>query len=196
MSKVTVYFDLICPYCYLGRGFWLEMQKERPVESEWIPWELNPDLPPGGSPVAPERQKARIDKLRELAGGYRAFSDEPNAFSASSRNALLGLEFARAQGKAEDYIERFFAAYYRERVNISTIDEVTRLGAEVGLNAKALRASVESREYEDTLARNDRDAEAMGLEVMPSYTSDGRLLMAGSVRMDFNEFRAQYLSVF
>ena len=30
---VTVYFDFVCPFCYLGRSFWMRMQEERPVES-------------------------------------------------------------------------------------------------------------------------------------------------------------------
>ena len=34
---VTVYFDFVCPFCYLGRGFWMRMQEERPVESTWVP---------------------------------------------------------------------------------------------------------------------------------------------------------------
>lgn len=195
MTKVKVYFDLVCPYCYLGRGFWLEMQKERPVEADWVPWELNPDMAPEGRPLSHIRLAAGNSALQHLSSGLREFSSEPNPVSANSHNALLGLEFARLHGKAEDYIDRIFRANYAERVNISGIDEVTRLGAEVGLDAAALRASVAARAYEETIAQHDRDAEAMGLEVVPSFTSGGKLLLAGSTQMDFAEFREKYLAV-
>lgn len=194
-TKVKVYFDLICPYCYLGRGFWLKMQEERPVEAEWVPWELNPNLPAEGRPLPATRLKAGNENLLRLSGGVREFSAGPNPVAANSHNALLGLEFARAHGKAEEYIERLFRANYVEEVNISGLDEVTRLGAEIGLDPEGLRASISSREYEPTLEQHDRDAEGMGLEVVPSFTRDGKLLLAGSTRMDFAEFREKYLSV-
>lgn len=191
---VKVYFDLICPYCYLGRGFWMKMQEERPVEAEWTPWEIHPDTRPDGDPQPPERLRSMRENLPRLSEGIREFRPEPNPIAANSRNALLGLEFARARGRTDAYIERVYRAYFVEGVNISGAEEIARLGAEAGLDATALLASVASREYEDVLAQNDRDAEAMGLEVVPSFVRDGKLAFQGSTRMKFAEFREKYLA--
>ena len=194
MPKVKVYFDLICPYCYLGRGFWMKMQAERPVETEWTPWEIHPEAQPDGDPQPMERLKSMRENLPRLSDGIREFSPEPNHVAANSHNALLALEFARAQGKIDAYIERVYRAYFVEGVNISGIDEVVRLGAEAGLDGEKLRASIASREYENVLTRNDTDAEAMGLEVVPSFVQDGKLMLQGSTKMDFAEFREKYLA--
>ncbi len=193
MLKVKVYFDLICPYCYLGRGFWMKMQAEYPVETKWTPWEIHPEAQPGGEPQRPERLASMRANLPKLSGGIRAFSAEPNPVASNSHNALLALEFARANGKADDYIERVYRAYFVEGVNISGIDEVVRLGAEVGLDTEKLRASVASREYEAVLTKNDQDAEAMELEVVPSFVQGGKLVLQGSTTMNFEEFREKYL---
>ena len=85
-------------------------------------------------------------------------------FTTAGRDAYAGLEFARTQGKIDAYIERVYRAYFVEGVNISGLDTIVRLGAEAGLDAEKLRASVASRQFENILTQNDTDAEAMGLE--------------------------------
>ena len=97
---VTVYFDFVCPFCYLGRGFWMRMQEERPVESTWVPWEIHPEYPPEGGPEKSDaRARADLNRYRALGGDICRF--ELGHFSSNTRNALMGLEFARAAGRAD-----------------------------------------------------------------------------------------------
>ena len=192
--SVKVFFDLNCPFCYLGRGYWLKMQQELPVETEWVPWEAHPEMPLEGFPKTEAKAEADVKRYRALGGEVRHF--EKNLRSSSTHNALLGLEFARAAGKEEAYIERLFAAYFAEGLDISPLDTVARLAKEVGLDGEALKKSVESKEYEAVLTELDREAEGMGLEVVPSFVRGGKLLLAGSTTMTFEEFREKYRAAF
>lgn len=192
MSDVKVYFDLACPYCYLARGFWTKMQKECPIKMDWVPWEAHPEFPPEGQ-AREGNEEARLKKLRALGGDLRRF--ETNSRWPNTHNALLGLEFARASGKLDDYIERVYKAYFVEGVDISGLNEILRLGGEVGLDKSALEKSIRNKEYEQVLVDLDKEAEGMGLEVVPSFVQKGKLVLEGSQTMDFNEFKEKYLSV-
>ena len=49
--KIEIYSDTICPWCYVGLARLQEAlaaRPDRPVELAWLPFELNPDLPPEG----------------------------------------------------------------------------------------------------------------------------------------------------
>ena len=71
---VTVYFDFVCPFCYLGRSFWMRMQEERPVESTWVPWEIHPEYPPEGGPEKSDaRARADLNRYRALGGDICRF---------------------------------------------------------------------------------------------------------------------------
>lgn len=192
MSDVKIYFDLACPYCYLARGFWMKMQKERPVKMDWVPWEAHPEFPPEGKPKEGD-DEARLKKLRALSGGIREFG--VNGRWPNTHNALLGLEFARSKGKIDDYIERIYKAYFVEGVDISGLDEVVRLGEEIGLNRADLEKSIRTKEHEQVLVALDKEAEGMGLEVVPSFVQKGKLVLEGSTTMDFEEFKEKYLEV-
>lgn len=191
---VTAYFDFLCPFCYLGRGFWMKMQEERPVETEWVPWEIHPEYPPeGGAAKSDAKAEADLKRYRALGGDIRRF--EPGHAVSNTRNALMGLEFARAAGKTDAYMERVFRAIFVEDTNVSSVEAVVKLGVEVGLDGGALERSLRSGEYASVLTERDREAETMGLEVVPSFVQDGKLALAGSTTMNFEEFRSKYLAV-
>lgn len=193
MSDVKVYFDLACPYCYLAWGFWKEMRKDHPVEMDWVPWEAQPELPPEGRVKRGDGEEA-LKKLLALSGGVQQFGP-PNRVWPNTHNALLGLEFARSKGKVENYIERVYRAYFVEGADISKLSEVVRLGGEIGLNEAELEKSVSAKEYEQVLVDLDKEAEAMELKVVPSFVQKGKLVLEGSVTMNFDEFKEKYLAV-
>ena len=192
--RVTAYFDFLCPYCYLGRGFWLKMQEERPVETEWVPWAIHPDYPPEGGPRKSDaRAEEDLRHYRALGGAIRPFA--LSRVVSNTRNALMGLEFARAAKRTDAYIERVFRAIFMEETNVSSVEAVVTLGAEVGLDRSALEKSLLSGEYGSVLLERDREAEGMGLEVVPSFVQDGKLVLAGSTTMTFEEFRTKYRAI-
>lgn len=191
---VEVYFDFLCPFCYLGRGFWTRMQEERPVAAEWVPWEIHPEYPAEGAPRKSDaKAEADLRRYRALAGDVRHF--EAVHVAPNTHNALMGLEFARVAGRTDAYIERIFRAVFVEDTDVSSVGAVVALGGEVGLDRGALERSLLSGEYGRALAERDREAEAMGLEVVPSFVQDGKLVLAGSTTMKFEEFRSKYLAV-
>ena len=191
--SVRVFFDFTCPYCYLARGFLKKMQRERALKTEWVPWEIAPELPSDGATIPEEKRAGSLERYRDLAGDSCRF--EMMTHSPNTHNALLGLEFARSVGMADAYTDRFFKARFIEDINFSSVDTVVKVGVEAGLDEAALRRSIEDKRYENVLTELDREAEGMGLEVVPSFVQDGKLVLAGSTTMKFGEFREKYLAL-
>ncbi len=191
--SVRVFFDFTCPYCYLAREFLKKMQRELAVETEWVPWEIAPERPSEGAQIPEEKRAGSLERYRDLADDICRF--EMMTLSPNTHNALLGLEFARSVGMADVYTDRFFKARFIEDINFSSVDAVVKLGAEAGLDERALRRSIEDKQYEDVLTELDSEAEGMGLEVVPSFVQDGKPVLAGSTTMKFDEFREKYLAL-
>ena len=48
--KIAVYSDVICPWCFVGKRRLERALREVGAEASvtWLPFELNPDMPPEG----------------------------------------------------------------------------------------------------------------------------------------------------
>jgi predicted DsbA family dithiol-disulfide isomerase len=57
---IEAFSDVICPWCYIGKRRLekaLELLGDRhDVRDLWRPFELNPEMPPGGSTAGPTSQ--------------------------------------------------------------------------------------------------------------------------------------------
>ena len=52
MNSITIYSDLICPWCYIGKRRMEEALRQLPADMQvsrsWHPFQLNPDMPREG----------------------------------------------------------------------------------------------------------------------------------------------------
>jgi predicted DsbA family dithiol-disulfide isomerase len=190
MSKIQVYFDFVCPYCYLGKGYYDRFREEHPdaLEPDWIGWELHPEYPPEGIRLSRPGSSERLREMGRPVG--RTFADPD--FVPNTRQALQAVEHVRATRpeRASALVERLFVAYWAERRDPGSREELLALAAEVGIDAAELRIALEEGRHIPDLEANDRRAEReLKLEVVPSFVRGDRLLLAGSTRMTYGEFR-------
>ncbi len=79
MSRIDVYADIVCPWCYIGKKRLekaLAMRPDLSVERRWRPFQLRPEMPESGLPWA--------EFVREKFGG------EKNARPAFEQVTQLG----------------------------------------------------------------------------------------------------------
>jgi predicted DsbA family dithiol-disulfide isomerase len=190
MPKLQVYFDFTCPYCYLGKGYFDRFREENPdvPEPDWVSWELHPEYPPEGVRLP---RSAASDRLREMGRPVgRTFGDP--YFVPNTRQALQAVGHARSTRpeRASALVERLFIAYWAESRDLGSREELLALAAEVGIDAAGLKTALEEGRHVADLEANDRRAEReLKLEVVPSFIREGKLLLAGSTRMTYEEFR-------
>jgi predicted DsbA family dithiol-disulfide isomerase len=149
------------------------MEQRFEAAVEWLPFDLHPEYPPEGVPRNPERA-ARAAALFASHG----LAYDPPPVSPRSLDAQRVGEHARAQGLYRPYFERTMDAYWAEGRNIGDHEVLRALAAEAGV--KDADEVLASDRYADTVLRSTAEAHAIGVNGIPAFLLDGRLLVLGA----------------
>jgi predicted DsbA family dithiol-disulfide isomerase len=98
----------------------------------------------------------------------------------NSRKALGAAEFARERGKFDEMHRALFKAHWELTGKLEDVDDLVRIGVEVGLDAVELRAAIEEGRYEEVLDENRRLAESVGINAIPAHIFGRRYLVLGA----------------
>ena len=140
---------------------------------EWLPYDLHPEYPPEGVPRDPERA-ARAAALFEPHG----LVYNPPRVSPRSLDAQRLGEHARASDLYVPYLERTMDAYWAEAQDIGSHDVLRRLADDVGLAGADEILATDA--YADTVRRSTAEAYALGINGIPGFLLDRRLLVLGA----------------
>jgi predicted DsbA family dithiol-disulfide isomerase len=151
-----------------------EWMKERfDATVEWLPFDLHPEYPPEGVPRNPERA-ARTAQIFEPHG----LVYNPPPVSPRSLDALRLTEHARAQDLHEPFHNRLMDAYWAEAQNIGDQEVLRALAAEVGLEGADDVLATDA--YADDVRRSTEEAHSIGINGIPAFVLDRRLLVLGA----------------
>jgi predicted DsbA family dithiol-disulfide isomerase len=140
---------------------------------EWLPFDLHPEYPPEGVPRNPERA-ARAAELFASHG----LTYNPPPVSPRSLDAQRLAEHARSQGLYVPFFERTMDAYWAEAQDIGDHAVLRTLAAEVGMDGAD--EILGSDAHADTVRRSTADAHAVGINGIPAFLLDRRLLVLGA----------------
>lgn len=98
----------------------------------------------------------------------------------NTRKALGAAEFAREQGRFEEMHHALFKAHWEGTGKLEDVDDLVRIGTEVGLDPDELRVAVEEGLYEAILDDNRRQATAVGINAIPAHIFGRRYLVVGA----------------
>ncbi len=140
---------------------------------EWLPFDLHPEYPPKGVPRNPERA-ARTAQFFEPHG----LVYNPPPVAPRSLDALRLTEHARAQGVHEAFFDRLMDAYWAEAQDIGDPDVLHALAAEVGLEGADDVLATDA--YADDVRRSTEEAHSVGINGIPAFLLDRRLLVLGA----------------
>jgi len=191
--RIDIYSDTICPWCYLGkRRFDLAVAARPQYEPviAWRPFELNPDVPVEGvdretfmaakMPDQAKLEAAHVELERQgEVSGIRFRFDLISRIPNTRRSHLLIAHAAR-RGLQSALKDRLMRAYFEEGVDIGELDELVRLGAEVGLSAAEARNALILRVGQDGVVAAERHATVLGISGVPTYIFDGQYTISGA----------------
>jgi predicted DsbA family dithiol-disulfide isomerase len=162
-----------------------QARREFDAEVAWLPFDLHPEYPPEGVLLEDLHRRYGIgtgdrDPLRrrfERAGlEYNRPEIVPN-----TKLALRLSELARDHELHEPFHNRLMDAYWAEAVNVGDPDELRRLAAEVGLpSADVERVIADPDAYRELVEETTREAKSIGINGIPAFVLDKRLLMTGA----------------
>lgn len=179
MTKIQIYSDYVCPFCYLGDQILEEVKKENPalaVEVEWMPFELRPYPTPTLRPedeYLPRVWQSSVYPMAERLGvDIRLPTISPQPYT---KLAFEGYQYAREKGKGEAYTNRMFEAFFKEDKDIGQIAVLTELAGETGLDKEEYRQALLRRSYKKQHQQALQHAQNMGIQAVPSFQIGNRL---------------------
>lgn len=149
--KIQVYSDYVCPFCFLAEQPLEEAIKGKDVEVEWMPYELrsypNETLRPEGEYLQNTWKQSVYPMAKQMGIHIVLPKVSPQPYT---HLAFEGFQYAKEQGKANEYNDRMLRAFFQEEQDIGNIDILTKLAGEIGLNEKEYRETLISRKYKAT----------------------------------------------
>jgi len=194
--KIDFVSDVACPWCAIGLASLEQalarVQGEIAPELHFQPFELNPQMPPGGQDVTehlaqkygstPEQQAAARENIRQR-GASVGFQFRPegrgrvyNTFDAHRLLHWAGLASAEKQHALK---KALLKAYHGEGRVLEDAAVLLDAVAEAGLDRDEARKVLDEGRY----AQDVRDAEQMwlqsGIHAVPSVVLAGKWLVQG-----------------
>ncbi|WP_199031940.1 DsbA family oxidoreductase [Ralstonia sp. ASV6] len=190
---IDVFFDLICPWCWIGtrhlasalRSF-AALRPDMCPKVQWRSTQLLPDTPVEsepyqafylnrlGSPAAVSARRAQVQQAGHAAGiefDFARISILPNTQRA---HRLIGRFLQRnADAQPAPLVERLFRAYFQEGEDIGDDDVLRRLAAECSPTQGATQAACSA--VAPTQA-------PLGVEVpgVPYYVFNSKITVSGA----------------
>jgi predicted DsbA family dithiol-disulfide isomerase len=172
-----------------------EARREFDAEVTWLPFDLHPEYPPEGIPLAELHRRYGLetgerDPLRDRFAAAGLAYDRPEIVP-NTKVPLRMTELARERGLHHPFHNRLMDAYWSEATNIGKPDELRRLAAEVGLEAADVeRVIAHPSAYLDVVEGSTREAFSIGINAVPAFLLDRRLIVLGAQPLEI--FRSAF----
>jgi predicted DsbA family dithiol-disulfide isomerase len=196
--RVDVVFDFVCPWCYIGKRRLeaaLKVWKaEHPDDPEpmvrWLPFQLNPDIPPGGisrrehtelkhGPAGPSPEKqehvAALGRRLGLTFELDRITVQPNTLDA---HRLSGC--AQKQGRQDEIVEALFRAFFMQGISLNDHEALTGLAATVGFDWSQVATYLASTTDVQAVERLELEARTAGIDIVPFFVFNGKITVSGA----------------
>lgn len=193
--KVEIWSDVVCPWCYIGKRRFESALSKFPhrddVEVVYRSFELDPSaqVDSGKSVTEMLSEKygvslaqagAMNERVTGIAAGEGLDYHLDKARHANTVKAHRLLHLAASKGLQNEVMERVMTAYFSEGENVGDIEALTRLAAEAGLDADAVRAALTNDDYADAVRADVRRARMLGITGVPFFVFDEHYGVSGA----------------
>jgi predicted DsbA family dithiol-disulfide isomerase len=196
MAKLKIDFvsDVVCPWCAIGlKSLEQALEKTRgEVEAElhFQPFELNPNMPPGGqgidehlaekygaSPEQGEKTRAMI-RQRGADLGF-AFDMDKRSRIYNTFDAHRLLYWAGELGKQQPLEHELFAAYFTRGEDPGNYDTLVRAAQAAGLDGEQAKVVLSSGQFAAQVRERETHYQRAGIHSVPSIIINDRHLITG-----------------
>ena len=204
-AKVTIdiWSDVMCPWCIIGysqlqQGL-AELAGEIEAEVRWLPFELNPDMPPEGedwrdhvarkygrSPEESGASRERLAAAGDRAGydfRWHGSGDEPSTriWNTFRAHKLLKWALIEYGPEAQTRLKRaLFDAHFQQRRDVSDPAVLTEVATATGLDPAGAAAAIEDETLGVLVRREEAQAWDMNISGVPAMVVDGKFLIPGA----------------
>ncbi len=194
--RIDIWSDVVCPWCYIGKRRFeralAEFGGAADAEVVHRSFQLDPTRPAGQT----------VNRREMLMAKYHLSAPQVDAMDVRMEQtaAAEGLEYhlgehgvtgntfdahqlmhlARAQGRQDAVIERFYRAYFTEQRSLFDQDALIELAVDAGLDAGAARQALAARTYASAVEADIQEARKLGATGVPFFVIDNRYGVSGA----------------
>ena len=193
--EIDIVSDVLCPWCVIGykqlEKALAQIATPLSVTIRWQPFQLVPDLPPGGQNTAeriqqkygmsPEQSTAsrqRLTDLGETLGFDFNYTDGTRSYNTFNAHQLL--HWASGYGLQTELKMALFSASFTEQKAIDEIDVLVEIAESVGLNAEKARDILDEQIYAETVDAISAQWRDAGVSSVPGYIFNNKYLVSGA----------------
>lgn len=193
----------MCPWCVIGyqhlRHALGELAGEVEADIRWLPFELNPDMPPEGEESrahiarkygrTPDQAAAGAQLMAERARAagfpfdYTGAGEPPPSMLWNTFDAHKLLRWALAAVGPETQTRlklALFAAHFQQRRPMADRAVLLDVAESVGLDRQAARAALDDPALAAAVRVEERQAWELNIGGVPAMVFDGRFLVPGA----------------
>lgn len=194
--KIDFVSDVACPWCAVGL-FSLEkaldrLQGEVKAELHFQPFELNPDMGPGGQDLGEHltqkygstaEQQAQIRETITARGAEVGFTFAPGGrgrvYNTFDAHRLLAWAEGQGEGAQRQLKKALLAAYQGRAECIEDHEVLLAVVLEVGLDAVAARDVLETQACADEVRAFEQRYQRAGIRSVPAIIINDQYLISG-----------------
>jgi predicted DsbA family dithiol-disulfide isomerase len=171
---IEVFYDYVCPWCYLGTANTDRLKREREVEIRWTLYPLHPEVPVEGMELADlfggstDRLEPGRQRLKDTAAATGLPLARRTRISNSRRAQELE-KWAIAMGKGDEYRRQTFHAYFAEGKDIAQLPVLEEIAAAVGMPDYEVWDVLVLGQYAAAVDDDWQRARQMGVTAVPFY---------------------------
>ena len=197
MIKLDILSDPICPWCYIGKKNLddaLELRPGHPLQIQWHPFQLNPDMPRGGM----EREKYLDKKFGGREDAKQVYDRIADAAKANGLKLDLDgikrtpntidahrlIHWAGLEGCQTATVTRLFKAYFEECRDIGDRSELLEIAEAVGLGRAVTERLLGSDADIEEMRARDVHARNRGVTGVPTFVVADRHVVQGAQPKD------------
>ncbi|TNC14559.1 DsbA family oxidoreductase [Methylobacterium terricola] len=156
---------------------------------EWLPFELNPDMPAGGMERAdyrarkfgPERS-AQLDAQMAEFGRHEGidFAFDRMTRTPSTRRAHMLIAAASQHGRADPVVDALFRAYFEEGRDVGDPDILREIGVAAGLDRAVVDDAAGNEQPRQLVEAVERQAAEMQVAGVLFFIVDRKWAVSGA----------------
>lgn len=169
-DRVVIEFfgDYVCPFCYLTVPVLYRAREQlgERLELVWRGLEQRPYPMPLLDPTTEEYTLTWHEQVESIAS-ERGLAPLLPSLLPRSKRAMEAAAFARASDAFDVMHKALFSAFFEQGRDISSVDELVRIGGDVGLNRADLRRALDQGAYAVQIMADRQQAEQYGVSALP-----------------------------
>ncbi len=193
---IDVISDVVCPWCFIGKrhlehALALHARAHPHIELpavRWVPFQLNPDLPPQGMDRAEYYHRKFGDRSKQVVKRIEAAGREagiefrfdrivrqPNTVAAH-----VLVDHAAIRGRQDAIVEALFRAFFLDGVDLTRHENLIAMAVTAGLDAAEAESALASAEARQQVLRAEEIAREIGVQGVPLFIFDRRIVVSGA----------------